>query len=93
MVNEPSRSKNENFDPRIRAIYKDASDLIGVDGPRDEIVKWLCNRDGESTPQLKVVSIVGYGGLGKKTLARQVYDKLRTNYDCRVCISISQVLI
>ncbi|XBJ06762.1 hypothetical protein VPH35_012381 [Triticum aestivum] len=88
MVNEPSRSKNENFDPRIRAIYKDASDLIGVDGSRDEIFKWLCNRDGESTPQLKVVSIVGYGGLGKKTLARQVYDKLRTNYDCRIFSSI-----
>ncbi|XP_044354262.1 disease resistance protein RGA5-like [Triticum aestivum] len=90
MVNEPSRSKNENFDPRIRAIYKDASDLIGVDGPRDEIVKWLCNRDGESTCQLKVVSIVGYGGLGKTTLARQVYDKLRTNYECRAFVSISR---
>lgn len=90
MVNEPSRSKNEKVDPRIHAIYKDASELIGVDGPRDEIVKWLCNSDGESTRQPKVVSIVGYGGLGKTTLARQVYDKLGTNYECRAFVSISR---
>lgn len=89
-IDESSRTKNDKVDPRLRAIYKNASDLVGVDGPRDELVKWLNNHEGESTHKPKFVSIVGYGGLGKTTLAKQVYDKLGPNFECRAFVSISR---
>nr|UBY07247.1 NBS-LRR disease resistance protein [Dasypyrum villosum] len=57
-------------DPRISAIYKEAAGLVGIDGPREELVSWLIDTE----KKLKVVSIVGFGGLGKTTLARQVPD-------------------
>uniref|UniRef100_A0ACD5TZ15 Uncharacterized protein n=1 Tax=Avena sativa TaxID=4498 RepID=A0ACD5TZ15_AVESA len=87
---ESSWNRNVKVDPRIHAIYKDASQLVGVNGPRDDLVKWLSNDDGNSTSQGKVVSIVGSGGLGKTTLVRQVYDKLGANYECRAFVSISR---
>lgn len=84
------RKKHDKVDPRICAIYKDNSELVGIDGPRDDLVKWLSNKEGNLASRPKVVSIVGYGGLGKTTLAKQVYDKLGSNYKCRAFVSISR---
>jgi chromosomal replication initiation ATPase DnaA len=83
--------EDAKFDPRIMAVYKHVAELVGIDGPRDELVKWLSNKVGESThTHHKVVSIVGYGGLGKTTLAKQIYDKLEANFECRAFVSISR---
>ncbi|XP_003570932.1 disease resistance protein RPP13 [Brachypodium distachyon] len=75
-------------DPRVPAIYKEAAGLVGIDGPREEIVNWLT----ASVRKLNVVSIVGFGGLGKTTLAKQVYDKIRGQgqFGCTAFVSVSQ---
>lgn len=82
--------RNAKVDPRIVAVFRDASELIGIDGLRDDLVKWMSNEDHDSTNGLKVVSIVGYGGLGKTTLANQVYHKLGANFECKAFVSISR---
>jgi hypothetical protein len=43
------------LDPRALAFYEEARDLVGIDGPRDQIIGWL----GSEEEQLKVVSIFG----------------------------------
>lgn len=42
--------------------------------------------DGDQ--QLKMVSIVGSGGLGKTTFARVLYNKIRGQFDCRALVSM-----
>ncbi|KAF7104889.1 hypothetical protein CFC21_105752 [Triticum aestivum] len=73
-------------DPRVSALYREAASLVGIDGPRDEIVRWLA----DSEEKLKVVSIVGFGGLGKTTLAKQVYDKIGEQFNFKAFVPVSQ---
>ena len=46
------------FDPRLCTIYKDASDLVRINPPRNALVRLLIDKGGESTNQVKVVSTV-----------------------------------
>ncbi|KQJ86319.1 putative disease resistance RPP13-like protein 3 isoform X2 [Brachypodium distachyon] len=80
-----------SIDPRLPAFYTETTRLVGIDGPRDKLVK-LVLAEGESplAQQLKVVSVVGFGGLGKTTLANQVYQQLEGQFECQAFVSVSQ---
>jgi shikimate kinase len=83
------KPNNTNIDLRLLAMYAQSAGLVGVDGPRDELIQ-LMDTGGVPAYQLKVVSIVGFGGLGKTTLANQVYHKLEGEFQCRTFVSVSQ---
>jgi disease resistance protein RPM1 len=76
-------------DPRLHALFVDEAHLVGVDGPRDELAKWMVD-ENSSSKHCKVLSIVGFGGLGKTTLANQVYCKIQEKFDCWAFVSVSQ---
>ncbi|KAM3196697.1 hypothetical protein ACQJBY_072413 [Aegilops geniculata] len=69
-----------------RAVYQKAANLVGIEGPREEVISYLMN----TQKKLKVVSVVGFGGLGKTTLAKQVFDKIKGHFDCVAFFSVSQ---
>lgn len=79
-------SSHVAVDPRMPAIYKEAAGLVGIDGPREELVSRLTATEDA----LKVLSIWGFGGLGKTTLAKQVYDQIGVPFGCKEFISVSQ---
>ncbi|VAI62971.1 unnamed protein product [Triticum turgidum subsp. durum] len=77
-------------DPRLSALFVDEAHLVGIDGPRDDLANWMLEDKNGSTKDRKVLSIVGFGGLGKTTLAREVYRKIKGHFHCQAFVSVSQ---
>ena len=65
------------LDPRASALFQEARDLVGIDGPREEIIRLLKAVE----KQHRVVSIYGTAGQGKTTLAKEVYNKFTEAFD------------
>ncbi|XP_062197572.1 disease resistance protein Pik-2-like isoform X2 [Phragmites australis] len=81
------------IDPRLEAMYKEATQLVGIDKSRGEIISMLTSSQGDDASNKKImkkVSIVGVGGLGKTTLAKASYDKLKSHYDCGAFVSVGR---
>jgi Ni2+-binding GTPase involved in maturation of urease and hydrogenase len=74
---------------RLSALYDNAVDLIGIEEKSEVLVQMLKDGDELSEKQLKMVSIAGFGGLGKTTLANVVYQKLKPQFDCCAFVSVS----
>ena len=53
-------------DPRLLAHYSKATELVGIDEARDEVISILMEGDDQVSNQHgKIVSIVGFGGAGE----------------------------
>ncbi|KAF8780740.1 hypothetical protein HU200_001348 [Digitaria exilis] len=75
-------------DPRINTLYADVPDLVGIDGAISDIAEWLM----AGTATLKVLSIVGFCGLGKTTLAMEVFRRVGGQFGCRAFAAVLQKL-
>ncbi|KAM3206057.1 hypothetical protein ACQJBY_061624 [Aegilops geniculata] len=56
---------DEEEDPETDTV------AVGIDAQRDELLEMI---RGQQPEDLKVISLVGFGGIGKTLLARQAYD-------------------
>ncbi|XBH93955.1 hypothetical protein VPH35_084801 [Triticum aestivum] len=88
----PKPTAVTTIDPRLRALYTEVTELVGIYGKRDqELLKLLALGDEDpSNKRPKIVSVVGFGGLGKTTLVRAVYDKIKGGFDSRAFVPIGQ---
>lgn len=77
------------IDHRLKALYVDTNKLEGIDSPVEEIIQWLTG-NGKHDQELNTMAIVGFGGLGKTTLAMQVYNKFKDKFDCTAFVSVSR---
>ncbi|WVZ48769.1 hypothetical protein U9M48_000181 [Paspalum notatum var. saurae] len=92
------------LDPRLAYMDTDATLLIGVDKTRADLIAMLqhsssgghghgeahVSSGGGSSSKMKIVSVVGVGGLGKTTLAKAVYDEFKQQYDCAAFVSVGR---
>ncbi|KAI4983050.1 hypothetical protein ZWY2020_023542 [Hordeum vulgare] len=85
-----STFEHSAVDPRLSALFVEKTHLVGIDGPRDDLVNRMMEGENSSTKHRKVLSIVGFGGLGKTTLAREVYRKIQGHFHCQALVSVSQ---
>ncbi|VAI71638.1 unnamed protein product [Triticum turgidum subsp. durum] len=78
------------IDPRLLDLYKDQNELVGIDDSLNELTKMMSDGDGDVSKQLKILSIFGFGGLGKTTIAKAVYDKLKAEFDCCAFVPVGR---
>ncbi|XP_052137456.1 disease resistance protein RGA5-like [Oryza glaberrima] len=62
--------------------------LVGVDSAMNKLEDYLSGHAGEE--KLRVLSIVGFGGIGKTTLANELYSKIGRQFECRAFVRASQ---
>ncbi|KAM0904225.1 hypothetical protein ACQ4PT_018154 [Festuca glaucescens] len=77
-------------DPRLSTLYNKVSNLVGIDKAVQELVEMLSEGDVMPEEKLKTFSLVGFGGLGKTTLAKAVYDKLKKKFKYAGFIPVGQ---
>ncbi|XP_035815861.1 disease resistance protein RGA5 isoform X4 [Zea mays] len=66
-----------------------ATELVGAEEKSSDLVKRLMEGDKEASKQPVVLSIVGFGGLGKTTLANLVYEKIKGQFVCGAFVYVS----
>ena len=84
--NDPRR--DPWHDPREASLFIDENELVGIESPKDDLIKFLV----KGPSNCMVISVVGIGGLGKTTLVKKVYDneQVAPHFDCRAWITVSQ---
>jgi hypothetical protein len=88
-----ARSSTTSIDPRIFMSHTKASEHVDNDEQRDAIIKMLTMGDDDaSDKEVKIVSVVGSGGLGKTSLAKVVYDMLTVDMkiECKAFVPVGQ---
>ncbi|EMS66722.1 Disease resistance protein RPM1 [Triticum urartu] len=61
---------------------------VGVKVDMEKLRSWLTKHDKGS--HRAVVSLIGFGGVGKTTIAMALYRDFRNEFDCRASVTVSQ---
>uniref|UniRef100_A0A0E0LP18 AAA+ ATPase domain-containing protein n=1 Tax=Oryza punctata TaxID=4537 RepID=A0A0E0LP18_ORYPU len=75
---------------RDLAPYADPSGLVGIELPTQDIVRMITEGGSSSALARKVVAIVGFGGIGKTTLAKKVFDSIAEEFPCKAFVPVSR---
>ena len=80
------QSNNVWYDPRKDSCFLKETEVVGIKSARDELIGMMKG----GPPKRTVISVVGMGGIGKTTLAHQVYVRMKESFDCHAWIEVSQ---
>uniref|UniRef100_A0A0D9XHI1 Rx N-terminal domain-containing protein n=1 Tax=Leersia perrieri TaxID=77586 RepID=A0A0D9XHI1_9ORYZ len=87
-ANAPRRDNNNDDDDDDSKNINNEQQLVGIKGQADALVELL--KVQQQQQHTKVLSIVGFGGVGKTTLAMEVCRLLETDFPYLAKVSVSQ---
>ncbi|KAF7020260.1 hypothetical protein CFC21_033378 [Triticum aestivum] len=63
---------------------------VGMTADMKKLEDWLAKSDKSCYEERAVLSIVGFGGVGKTTIAMALYQEVRDKFDYRASVTVSQ---
>uniref|UniRef100_A0A0E0IR94 Protein kinase domain-containing protein n=1 Tax=Oryza nivara TaxID=4536 RepID=A0A0E0IR94_ORYNI len=82
------RRRYVSFGPMLPSRpYGEEDAQLVIDGRVSEFIERLANDEDQ---KLKVVSVVGFSGIGKTTLAKLFYNRIGGQFDCRAFVRVSR---
>lgn len=89
--NATSRSPDPSFGAgHPTPFVDDVHNHVSIDVAINKLEEWLMTTDDTGIPNLKVVSIFGFGGLGKTTLANHLYNRFGQQFECRAFVWVAR---
>uniref|UniRef100_A0ACD5XUX8 Uncharacterized protein n=1 Tax=Avena sativa TaxID=4498 RepID=A0ACD5XUX8_AVESA len=87
-ISSTAASTSTRCDPSFSSWHPTPyGEPVGIDAPLKKIEAWL---DKNEEQKLKVVSVVGSGGVGKTTLANELYRGIGGQFECRAFVRMSR---
>ncbi|GAA0164945.1 antimicrobial response protein [Lithospermum erythrorhizon] len=79
------------FRPVETSSLVDEVEVVGRDSAKSSLISDLLDGSKDEGDPVRVVSLVGTGGIGKTTLAQLVFNdgKVKDHFDCRVWVCVS----
>ncbi|XP_024018742.1 disease resistance protein RPM1 [Morus notabilis] len=74
------------YDPRKDSLFLQETEVMGIDSIRDKLIERL----EDKSHNREVITLVGMGGLGKTTLANQIYYCVKGRFDYHAWVEVSQ---
>ncbi|CAO2148372.1 unnamed protein product [Urochloa humidicola] len=81
-------ASNPTFRVMDRKIWVPTTDLVGIDDSRAKLISLLSD---DVEQRIKVVSVLGPVGVGKTTLAKEVFRQMRGQFQCRAFVRASKM--
>ncbi|XP_031265013.1 disease resistance protein RPM1-like [Pistacia vera] len=77
-----------SHDSRVSSLFIPGDELVGIESTGDQLIGLLVS----GTSKRSVIAVVGEGGLGKTTLAGNIYknDVVKKHFDCQARITVGK---
>ncbi|XP_062196655.1 disease resistance protein Pik-2-like isoform X2 [Phragmites australis] len=84
-------SSSLRLPPTVYAELANQSNMVGLDGPREDIIGKLMDAGTkDASGRRRVASMVGFAGVGKTTMAMALYLSLGSRFQCRAFVTVSR---